>query len=83
MRLSFFCAPPAFELFFPGDVAAKNVDAGAGHSKMLASSWLSAPGKDPARRGSVVESSEQHGQDKPRRGPSTPRRQTLYHAINR
>ena len=35
-------------------MAAENVDVSAGHSKMLASSWFSAPGKDrsgPARCG--------------------------------
>ena len=35
-------------------MAAENVDVAAGHSKMLASSWFSAPGKDrggPARCG--------------------------------
>jgi hypothetical protein len=29
-------------------MAAENVDLGAGHSKMLASSWFSAPGKTVA-----------------------------------
>ena len=39
-------------------MAAENVDVGAGHSKMLASPWFSAPGKNrggPAGAGSVVE----------------------------
>jgi hypothetical protein len=39
-------------------MAAENVEVGAGHSKMLASPWFSAPGKNrggPAGAGSVVE----------------------------
>jgi hypothetical protein len=101
-KVELLCAPPAFELFFPGDgcanifvvlkveqslatiglsetvpctllmlqdteiqvagdadvkracMAAENVDLGAGHGKMLASSWFSAPEKKPWRA-SVVE----------------------------
>jgi hypothetical protein len=40
--------------------AAENVDVGAGHSKMLASSWFSVPGKDRGRAARWLKSSEQH-----------------------
>jgi hypothetical protein len=46
-------------------MAAENINVAAGHRKMLASSWLSAPGKDrggPARYGlRWLKSSERHG----------------------
>ena len=63
-------ASPAFELFFPSDGLR----------------MLSAPEKDRGGAGQVrlpwLKSSEQHGQDKHRRGPSTPRHQALCQAIN-
>jgi hypothetical protein len=66
-------------------VAPENSDVGAGHSKMLASSWLSVPGKDrggPARCGSVVEKAPNSMGKIAPSGSFDSAPQALCHAIN-
>ena len=61
-------------------------DVVARHSKMLASSWFSAPEKtvvEPRGAGSEVESSEQPRQDKDPRGSFGSAPQALCQAVNR